>query len=102
MRELQLWDAAEGLNQTFQDIDDLAKSCRYRNCRHESEDGCAVKAAITEGDLDTARLRNYKKLQREQEFWERKADPAKLSNSKKRWKHIQKNMRQKRKFEDRD
>ena len=64
MRELGLGDVAEGLNETFEDIVKLAKQCKFRNCKHMSEPGCAVKRAISEGKLDEKRLKNYRKLLR--------------------------------------
>ncbi|GLX69598.1 ribosome small subunit-dependent GTPase A [Paenibacillus glycanilyticus] len=65
MRELQLWDAHEGLEQTFSDIEELASNCRYRDCRHEFDPGCAVLQAIEDGTLEAKRLHNYKKTARE-------------------------------------
>lgn len=65
MRELQLWDAQEGWEQAFSDIEELSAHCRYRDCRHEGDPGCAVSAAIAEGTLDPRRLANYRKTQRE-------------------------------------
>ena len=63
MRELQL-DAAD-LSQTFADIEELAAQCRFTDCRHENEPGCAVRAAIAAGELPPGRLTSYKKLQTE-------------------------------------
>ncbi len=71
LRELQLWDAAEGVSQAFADIDSLAGQCRFSDCRHETEPGCAVQAAVRAGTLDEARLENHRKLLREQEFLRR-------------------------------
>ncbi len=65
MRELQLTDAAEGIAGVFADIVDLAATCRFANCRHESEPGCAVLAAVEVGDLEAERLARFRKLQRE-------------------------------------
>lgn len=75
LRELQLWDAAEGVEQAFSDIEEIAAQCKYGNCGHTSEPGCAVQAAIAEGRVDAERLENWRKLQREQEFLKRKMDP---------------------------
>src|SRR6266436_3781421 len=75
LRELQLWDAAEGVSQAFADIDSLAGQCGFSDCRHETEPGCAVRAAVRAGTLDEARLENHRKLLREQEFLRRKIDP---------------------------
>jgi len=68
MRELQLADCDEGINATFADITALAEQCRFGDCQHDSEPGCAVKIAIESGELETRRLSNYRKLMREQAF----------------------------------
>ncbi len=66
MRELRLHDATEGLAATFADIAGLAAACRFGDCAHETEPGCAVQAAIAAGDLDSARLARWRKLDREE------------------------------------
>jgi ribosome biogenesis GTPase len=81
MRELALWDT-EGVADTFGDIIPLAEGCRFRDCRHETEPGCAVKAAAESGALDPERLESYRKLQREQEAIERLRDARALIDSK--------------------
>jgi ribosome biogenesis GTPase len=68
MRELQLWDSTEPAATTFSDIATLAEHCRFRDCRHASEPGCAVVAAAETGTLAPARLESYRKLQDEQAF----------------------------------
>lgn len=68
MRELRLAGAAEGIEAVFSDISDLAAHCRFRDCAHETEPGCAVQAAIAAGDLDPARLTRWRKLQREDAY----------------------------------
>jgi len=68
MRELQLADCEEGIRATFADIEELAGSCRFGDCHHDSEPGCAVREAIEAGSLDERRLLNYRKLSREQAF----------------------------------
>jgi ribosome biogenesis GTPase len=75
LRELQLWGAAEGVEQTFSDIEEFAAGCKYGNCGHTSEPGCGVQAAMADGRLDAERVENWRKLQREQEFVKRKMDP---------------------------
>jgi len=75
LREMQLWDAEGGVAQTFADIDALAAECRFGDCRHEGEPGCAVQAALDAGTLDRGRVENRRKLLREQEFLRRKVDP---------------------------
>jgi ribosome biogenesis GTPase / thiamine phosphate phosphatase len=65
MRELQLADAADGIDAVFADLAELVSQCRFSDCQHQSEPGCAVQAAIEVGTLDEARLRRWQKLQRE-------------------------------------
>jgi ribosome biogenesis GTPase len=65
LREVQLWDADEGIEQAFADVDDLAAGCRFNDCAHEQEPGCAVQEAIDEGRLPRERLQSYRALQRE-------------------------------------
>ena len=74
MRELQLWDSREGLDEAFDDLTSLFEQCRFNDCAHETEPGCAVRAAIAEGRLDADRLESYRKLTRELEALERKLD----------------------------
>ena len=88
LRELQLWGADEGISQTFADIESLAACCRFGNCRHSGEPGCAVQAAIDADALDTTRLENWRKLQRELEFLRRQFDPDARQNEKQRIKQL--------------
>lgn len=67
MREVHLWIADQGLDETFEDVVELAAGCRFTDCRHESEPGCAVRAAVEDGRLDPERLRGYLALRRELE-----------------------------------
>ncbi len=66
MRELKIVDAELGVTEMFNDVGDLAMQCRFSDCAHEDEPGCAVRAAIASGGLDERRLLNYRKLLREQ------------------------------------
>lgn len=66
MRELQLMDCDDGIRLTFADIDALATHCRFNDCQHLAEPGCAVQRAVTQGTLDVRRLTNYRKLNEEQ------------------------------------
>lgn len=68
MRELGMWDAASGVEQTFTDIEALTAQCRFRNCSHTSEPGCAVRAAIRSGELDSGRWQSYQKLKNENSY----------------------------------
>jgi ribosome biogenesis GTPase len=65
IRELQLWGVDEGLDEAFEDIDELAGECKFADCSHEHEPGCAVCAAVEAGTLPAERLESYRKLQRE-------------------------------------
>ena len=65
MREIQIWSDEEGLDRSFGDIDDLALQCRFPDCQHADQPGCAIQAAIAAGDLDAKRFQNYTKLQKE-------------------------------------
>ena len=95
LRELQLWNAAEGLTQTFADVDELAGQCRFTDCQHQNEPGCAVQGALSEGGLAADRLESWRKLQREQEFLVRKTDPEISAAQKKRIKISMRQVREK-------
>jgi ribosome biogenesis GTPase len=68
MRELQLWETGEAVAGAFADVDALAEECRFRDCRHRGEPGCAVAAAVAAGMLPAARLESFRKLQDEQAY----------------------------------
>lgn len=68
MRELGMWDAAEGMLSAFSDIETLAAQCRFQNCTHQGEPGCAVRAALERGELETERWHSYGKLMAENAF----------------------------------
>lgn len=85
MRELGLWDAEGGLSAAFPDIEALAAQCRFRDCRHQGEPGCAVRAAVEDGRLDRARLASYEKLQAELAFEHRREDPRAAAENRKLW-----------------
>lgn len=83
MRELQMWVVNEGLDNTFSEIEEIAKGCRFRDCTHEHEPGCAVKEALENGKISKERWKNYLKLKREIRFAEiqqksRQRDMAKM------------------------
>jgi ribosome biogenesis GTPase len=94
MRELQLWEAdADALDTTFADVASLAARCRFSDCSHRSEPGCAVQSALETGTLDFDRWQSYQKLQREQAYAARKADPRLAREQKAVWKRIHRSMR---------
>ncbi|HSD27560.1 MAG TPA: ribosome small subunit-dependent GTPase A [Vicinamibacteria bacterium] len=93
LREIQLWAGEESLGDAFGDLAELASACRFRDCRHEAEPGCAVRAAVEEGALDAARLASYHKLGRELRYLETRADVGLQQAQKARWKSIHKQAR---------
>jgi ribosome biogenesis GTPase len=94
MRELQLWDAGAGVHGTFEDVETLASGCHFTNCRHRDEPRCAVKAAVTAGDLPAERLASYLKLQDELAYLARQQDERAQIEEKRRGKIGAKAMRQ--------
>jgi ribosome biogenesis GTPase len=100
MRELQLWADEKSLGGSFEDIEDLAAQCRFSDCRHESEPGCAVKAAIEDGGLDAGRFRSYLKLQKEIKFLAVRKDQRARLDERAKWKQIAKWSKQRRKHND--
>jgi ribosome biogenesis GTPase / thiamine phosphate phosphatase len=92
LRELQFWEGDVGA--AFEDIEALALECRFRDCAHESEPGCAVHAAIDDGTLALDRLRSWRKLQRELEAIAARTDRRLRAARKKRWKQIAVHTRQ--------
>jgi len=87
MRELYLWANAGALGEAFADIEALARGCKFSDCSHQCEPGCAVIAAVGE-TLEAARLEKYRKLQREQAYLERKTDARAAAAERERWKTI--------------
>ena len=95
MREVQLWEGGSGITESFSDIHELQSHCRYRDCKHEEEPGCAVKMAIEKGVLNEDRLQSYKKLEKELAYLDRKLDKRAQAEEKKKWKKINKQIKQK-------
>jgi ribosome biogenesis GTPase / thiamine phosphate phosphatase len=90
MREIQLWAGEEYLQGTFQDIEVLGKLCRFSDCTHNVEVGCAVREAIDRGDLDPARLESYRKLQNELTYLASREEGNTRLYEKLKWKKIAK------------
>lgn len=84
MRELGLWDAGDGMSAAFADIESLATQCRFHDCAHNTEPGCAIIEALDSGVLDAARWTAYGKLQRELDFHSIKDDPKAQAESRKK------------------
>jgi ribosome biogenesis GTPase len=93
MRELQLWADETVLDSTFTDVAGLASGCRFADCTHLHEPGCAVRAAIADGSLDPERFDSYLKLQRELRALELKKDARLRSEARKEWRRRHREMR---------
>ncbi len=79
MRELGMWDVSDGLGDAFADVEAFLGKCRFSDCRHETEPGCAIKAAIAIGELDASRWESYRKLKEEA------VDKAEMLRRKNEW-----------------
>ncbi|KYK14705.1 MULTISPECIES: ribosome small subunit-dependent GTPase A [Streptomyces] len=86
LRGVGLWDAGGGVGQVFAEIEELARDCRFHDCAHESEPGCAVLAAIDDGELTERRLESYRKLMRENQRIVAKTDARLRAEIRKEWK----------------
>lgn len=84
MRELGLWDAEEGIQIAFSDIEDLITQCHFSNCHHQTEPGCAILSALTSGDLSKAHWHDYLAQKRESSFVKQKVKPRNLSKKMKK------------------
>lgn len=98
LRELQLWDADDGLDQAFVDVAELIAQCRFADCQHRTEPACAIKASLADGSLSAERWESYQKLQRELARLERKLDPKLRSAERKKWAAMAKSYRRRRKI----
>jgi ribosome biogenesis GTPase len=93
VRELAPWRGEQGLAGAFDDVEALAAGCRFRDCTHGGEPGCAVAAAVDEGRLAGERLESYRTLQRELDYLARKQDVAARLEEKRKWRAIHRSMR---------
>ena len=100
MRELQPWADRAAVDASFSDVTALAAGCRFADCAHQGEPGCAVREAVEGGRLDAYRLEHYRRLGREAAFEERKRDKAAAAEEKRRWKQI--HQAQRAMYRDRD
>jgi ribosome biogenesis GTPase len=93
VRELAPWSGEAGLDRTFEDVAAHAARCRFRDCRHRGEPGCAVREAIDSGELPAERWRSYEGMERELAFLELRRDEGAQRAQKQRWRAIHKAMR---------
>ena len=85
IREVQLWVADDGIDEAFDDVTALFASCKFSDCAHDREPGCAVQAALADGSLPAARWESYLKLQAELNHLDRKLDKRAASAARKQW-----------------
>jgi ribosome biogenesis GTPase len=93
MRSVGMWEIEEGLDDAFADVERFAEQCRFSDCTHGVEPGCAVRAAIASGELAAQRLESRDKLARESAAYARRADPLARQDERRRWRAIQKSAR---------
>src|SRR5207253_1138790 len=92
-RELTLWAGQDSVDEVFAGITALARQCRFQNCAHAGEPGCAVSAALETGELEPARWASYLKLIAEVRYHERTVDQRAALETKRKWKVIHKAIR---------
>jgi ribosome biogenesis GTPase len=90
IRSLEVAGADVGVDAAFDDITELAAACRFSDCRHEGEPGCAVRLALADGTLTEDRLASHRKLERELSYAERRGDPRAQAEERRRWRLISK------------
>lgn len=93
MREIALWDADGGMGGAFPEVESIARGCRFGDCRHEIEPGCAVLEAVADGRLAAERVESYRRLRRELAYLDRKQNARARAEEQRRWKIIQKSLR---------
>lgn len=93
LREIGMWESAEGVSRAFEEIEELASGCRFRDCRHSDEPGCAVLEAVKDRTLSGERLENYRKLTAELRFQESKSNIRIRQAKKAYWKRVSKSIK---------
>jgi len=96
LREVQMWADEDSLSSVFEDIEQMARECRFSDCTHRSEPGCTVQAAIQQGSLDVARLQSYRKLEKELQHLVARQNDRARHEEKVKWKKISQWSRRKR------
>jgi ribosome biogenesis GTPase len=94
LRELQLWAPAESMDAGFGDIAEIARACRFRDCRHQGEPGCAVAAAVANGEIEPQRVENFHKIGRELAYLERQSGERAVFEEKQRLKRLHRQYRE--------
>jgi ribosome biogenesis GTPase len=93
LRELQLWEAGDGFESAFEDVAALAAECRFNDCAHETEPGCAIQEALRSGALDADRWESYRKLQSELAHLERRLDKRLIADERKKRRKFERSRR---------
>lgn len=93
LREVQLWADADSADETFSDISEIAVNCRFTDCSHQGEPGCAVQQALADGSLESRRYESYLEQIKELNYLHRKQDKRAADEETKKWKEITKSMR---------
>ena len=93
LREIQVWSGEEALEKAFDDVEEIVRRCRFSNCRHEGDAGCAAAAALAAGTLDPGRWASYRKLERELRAVEVRASARLQIEERRRWKGVQREAR---------
>src|SRR5262249_36414803 len=88
LREVQIWASAEAVAQTFPDISELALRCRFRDCQHSGEPGCAVAAGVESGEIEAGRVENLHRIRREIEYLNRQSDPLSAAEYKRKLRQV--------------
>jgi len=88
LRALALFDADDAISDTFGEIEELAAACRFSDCGHRSEPGCAIRDAVATGTLDAERYSSFEKLRREQRHVAARLDPRERAEERKRYKAL--------------
>lgn len=90
IKELQLWGSEESLSNSFEDITQIAEHCRFKDCSHSGEPGCAVQAALSSGELEHRRFENYLDMKKELRYLDSKKDIRSVLEEKAKWKKFSK------------
>ncbi|HLT23803.1 MAG TPA: ribosome small subunit-dependent GTPase A, partial [Ignavibacteria bacterium] len=98
MREIQLWESNDGIEEAFDEIEALMENCKFSDCSHSNEPGCAVLEALETGELDRDRYNSFLKLKRESQYFERRHNKKLQIDERKKWKAITKSVRKHNKY----
>lgn len=88
LKEVQLWADEDSLAEAFQDIAELSENCRFRDCSHQGEPGCAVQAAMATGELENRRYENYLELEKELKYLKTRQETGAARLEREKWKHV--------------